>query len=223
MQEILLSVKGEPIVLLKRLWTGIRCKCFRMNNETPEGRCSVCFGVGFVGGYQQYINPRRKDGRILASFAASADNLALKNIGMQQEFTPNCWTTVMPAIKDRDILIRFTEDGQEEFRYEVTSVTRGKTFFSMSGAQQIQLYRLDKTDIIYQWRAVRNTAEPVDINTTAANLASYGPHYHTITIPNSITLTTQINGTTAITASHSHPIINGIVLEVLGHTHTISL
>jgi hypothetical protein len=33
----------------------------------------------------------------------------------------------------------------------------------------------------------------------------------------------QINQTTAVTQGHNHPIIGGVVKEVLGHTHTIIL
>lgn len=222
--EMMLDVTGEPVVLLRRLWAGIRCKCFRMNQEAPEGRCEKCFGVGFVGGYDQFYNPRRSDGRIIMRFDPTVDDLSVKPHGLQQNFVPNCWTLVYPAIKDRDILIRFNEDGTEEFRYEVVNVTRNKLLFSLSGAQKMQVYRLDKTDIIYQWRAIRDTSFfPEKVNTSISTLRGYGPHLHEVTINEDITSLSQINSTTSVVAGHNHPIINGILQEVLGHSHTITI
>lgn len=181
-----------------------------------------CFSTGFVGGYEQYYNPKRFDGRIMMRFDPTVDDLTPKPHGLQENFVPNCWTLVVPAIKDRDVLIRFNEDGTEEFRYEVINVTRNKLLFSLSGSQKMQVYRLDKSDIIYQWRAIRSTADtPIKVNTTLGTLRGYGPHLHVVTINENILNLSEINSTTGITASHSHPIINGTVLEVMGHTHSI--
>lgn len=221
-QEMLLQVTGESVVLLRRKWTGIRCKCFTLNNESPEARCPVCFGTGFVSGYDQYYNDRRSDRRILVRFDATVDDLAYKSHGLEQNFQPNAWTLTVPAIKDRDIIIRFNEDGTDEFRYEVLNVTRNKLLFSNSGSQKFQLQRLDRTDIVYQWRAIRSAANfPTKLMTTTGILRGHGPHMHEVIINEHISAPSQINQTTSTVAGHSHPIINGTVLEVLGHTHQI--
>ena len=223
-QEMLLNITGEPVVLLKRLWTGIKCNCYRSNQEYNEGRCPTCFSTSFVGGYQQFYNPKRSDGRILVRFDATVEDLAPKPIGLEQSFTPNCWTTVTPAIKDRDVIIRFDQDGVEEFRYEIINVTRNKLLFSLSGGQKFAVYRVDKTDTIYQWRAFNNTAnEPYKTNTTLGILRGYGPHTHEIVLNEGIININLINETTAVMAGHNHPIIDGVVQEVLGHTHEIIL
>jgi hypothetical protein len=221
-QEMLLQTTGEPVVLLRRKWTGIRCNCFTHNNESPEARCPICFGTGFVTGFDQYLNERRSDRRILVRFDPTTDDLSYKPYGLEQNFMPNGWTLTVPAIKDRDVLIRFNEDGTDEFRYEILNVNRNKLLFSLSGAQKFQLQRLDKTDIIYQWRAIRDTSKyPVKILTTMGVLRGHGPHIHEIVINENIVASSQINETTSTVAGHSHPIINGVVLEVLGHTHDI--
>lgn len=222
--DMMLGVTGEPVVLLKRKWTGIRCKCYRLNNEAPEGRCPYCFGVGFVGGYDQFYNPRRPDSRILMRFDPTQDDLALRNIGLQQNFITNGWTIVYPAIKDMDVLIRFNQDGSEEFRYEIMNVNRNKLLFSLSGAQKMQLYRLDKTDIRYQWRAVKNTeATPITLSLSSSMLRGYGYHIHTIIVSNNITNLSDINGTTSTVAGHNHTVINGTIspTATLNHSHTI--
>lgn len=181
-----------------------------------------CFSTSFIGGYEQFYNDKRSDGRILVRFDATIDDLAAKQIGLEQNFVPNCWTTVYPAIKDRDVLIRFNQDGTEEFRYEVVNVTRNKLLFSLSGAQKFNMYRLDKTDPIYQWRAFRNTSSfPYKINTSLSILRAHGPHMHAIVLNEKTLSLNDINQTTSVMAGHNHPIINGVIQEVLGHTHDI--
>lgn len=208
--------------MFRRLWTGIRCNCFRIDQEFAEARCPICYGTGFVGGYEQYRYPKTPTGRIKAKFDPSVDDLAPKPHGYQQNFAPNCWTLVVPAIKDRDVLIRFNQDGTEEYRYEVINVTRNKLLFSYYGGQKMQVYRLDKTDIIYQWRALKDIyAMRISLNTTLAALRGYGLHMHSVIIPDNINNINELNCNTETTASHTHPIINGVVQTVLGHTHEI--
>ena len=223
--EMKLEVDGEPVVLLRRKWTGITCRCVRLNQEHHEGRCPYCFQTGFVGGYDQFYSTRDSSGRIQMRFSATIDNLAAKSIGLQQDFVPNTWSLPIPAIKDRDVLIRFNQDGTEEFRYEVVNVTRNKLMFSLSGAQAMTIYRLDKTDPIYQWRSIRDTSMyPGKINTSMDTLRGHGPHTHTIVINENITTLTQINSTTSTVMGHNHAIINGVIQDMgMGHTHEILL
>ena len=220
--DMLLDVEGEPVVLLRRLWTGIRCNCYRANQENPEGRCPICFGTGYVGGYEQYYNPRRPDSRIMCRIDPVTDRLLAKPIGLQQELIPSSWTLVVPKLLDRDVLVRFNQDGTEEYRYEILGVTRNRLLFGLSGSQKFTSFRIDKSDIIYQWRAVRSTfIDPITYNTTIGILRSYGPHIHQVTIGNNIVNLAQINGTTSENAGHNHSIINGIISPVLSHQHTI--
>ncbi len=222
-QDMLLDLQ-ERVILLRRMWTGFRCHCYRLNQEHAEARCPTCFGTGFVGGYEQFINPRESDGKIKMRFNPTVDDLASKPQGLEQNFVPNCWTIPVPTIKDRDIIIRFNQDLNEEFRYEVVNVTRNKTIFSYSGAQLLTVYRLDKTDIIYQWRAISDTSKyPAKMATSLSNLAGYGMHMHNIVINENITTLSDVNQTTSVNAGHCHTIINGVVTTVLGHTHQIVL
>jgi hypothetical protein len=221
-EEMLLETTGEPVVLVRRKWTGIRCACYRHNNQQPDGRCPTCFSTGFETGYEQYFNQRRSDRRILVRFDPTTDDLMQVDRGLTQEFKPTAWTLTVPAVKDRDFIIRFNEDGTDEFRYEILNVTRNKLLFSLSGGQKFQLQRVDKTDIIYQWRAIRDTAKfPNELMTSVSTLAVHGPHMHEIVINEDITDVSQINQTTSYNADHNHPVISGIVQPVLGHTHNI--
>lgn len=222
--ELMLEIDGEPVILLRRLWTGIKCNCYRLNQEHYEGRCASCFGTSFVGGYDQFYNPKRSDSKILVRFSPTVDDLAIKQFGLQQNFAPAAWTLVYPAIKDRDVLIRFNQDLELEYFYEVTGVTRNKLMFGLSGAQAMNLVRLDKTDPVYQWRAIKSTSlYKGELNTGMSVLRGHGPHIHVVTINNFINTLEQINSTTSVVSGHNHPIINGVVQEMLGHTHSLSI
>ena len=219
-EELLLETTGEPMVLLRRVWTGIRCHCFRHRREHPEARCPTCFGVGFQGGYTQFLNTRRSDRRILVRVDNTTEDL---NIGDKEGFDPlyepNAWTLPFPGLRDRDMLVRFNEDNTEEFRYEILNVQRNRTFFGGSGAQKFQMKRLTKTDIIYQFRAQRDVSKyPTTRATTSGGARGIAIHSHTIVLKPGVALASY-NGVTSRNGGHSHVIVNGVIQTILGHTH----
>ena len=226
-QETLLEITGEPVVLVRRVWTGIRCSCYTPTKEYVSHRCPNCLGTGFVVGYDQFYNPRRSDGRILVRFGPTEDDLKFMDAGLESTLIPDCWTLVVPAVKDRDFIIRFNEDGTEEFRYEILHVTRNKLIESLSGGQKFSAQRVRKTDPIYEFRSVYSTATmPETINTTLGYVPGPGgilPHTHEVVISEGIVSLTQINQTTGLSKGHNHPIVDGQVMTVLGHSHQIIL
>lgn len=221
-QEILLNVTGEPVCLLKMVHTGITCNCYQPSSEYADDRCPKCYGTKFIMGYDQFFNPRRSDGRILVRFSPADDDLKMTEAGLESELITDCWTLTVPTIKDRDVLIRFDQDGNEEFRYEVLSVNRNKTITDLQGAQKFKVQRIRKFDTAYQIRAFRNTEFlPTKLTTGIASVPGIPPHTHQIVINEKITMLSQISQTTSISQAHSHAVIAGIVQEVLGHSHTI--
>jgi hypothetical protein len=226
-QEVLLEVTGEPCVLLRRMRTDITCSCYVATTEYPDDRCPYCAGTGFVSGFDQFFNPRRSDGRILVRFSATDEDLAPNEGGLESILIPECWTLVVPAIKDRDYIIRFNEDGTEEFRYEITKVARNKLINSFSGGQKFTAQRVRKTDPIYQVNSIYDTSKfPEKIVTSIGMVSGPGgilPHTHEVVVNEGIVSLVQINQTTSISQDHNHPVINGVVQEVLGHTHKIIL
>jgi len=114
--------------------------------------CGECFGTGYVGGYAQFINRRREDQRIMVSFDESPEDLLYgEREHLQQEFEPSAWSLPIPAIRDRDILIRFDFTNDLEFIYEVQNVSKEKILFRNFGRQKLALKRLDKTDVVYTY------------------------------------------------------------------------
>lgn len=223
-QEVLLSVDGRPVVLIRRVQTGIVCACYNASSEYPDDRCPFCYGTKFVFGYEQYFNPRRSDGRILVRPGPTEENLKIYEAGLESEFPVDLWTLTVPTVKTRDILVLFDIDDNEEFRYEIMGVTRNNTLAGMQGGQKFKAMRIRKTDPAYQIRIFRNTAEfPSKLNTSIGFVPGIVPHTHEIVINENIMAISQINQTTALSQGHNHPIVNGQVMEVLGHTHQIIL
>ena len=158
--DAMLQVTGEPMILLKRKWTGRRCRCMGLRREHPRTRCPHCYNVGFDGGYDRYFNERPISesfandlGAILVRVPPYTDDLELdaSQALRQPVEIADCWTISIPTIKDRDVLVRYNEDGTEEFRYEVLDVTRNKLFFGQTGKQSFRIKRMDKTDVLYQY------------------------------------------------------------------------
>lgn len=223
-QEVLLSLTGRPAVLIKRMHTGITCACYLASSEYPDDRCPLCYGTKFVFGYEQYFNSRRSDGRILVRSGPADENLKMYEAGLESELPLDLWTLTVPTIKNRDIIVLFDQDGNEEFRYEVLYVTRNNTLVGLEGGQKLRVQRIRKFDPAYQIRIFRNTEMfPSKLNTSIGMLPPGIPHAHQIVINEKIMSVTQINQTTAVSQGHNHPIVNGVVLEVLGHTHQIIL
>lgn len=150
-EEVLLDQTGEPIVLLRRIWDGEKCTCASSRKDHPKVKsCHECFGTTYVGGYQQYINMRRKDRRVMLSFKEATEDLKHgDHEQLQQEFEPTAWGLPMPSIKDRDVLIRFDYTDDVEYIYEVLDSSREKHFYRHFGRQNLKLKRMDKTDILY--------------------------------------------------------------------------
>ena len=224
--EMLLSMTGEPVNLFKRMTTGIVCDCYLPTSEYPDDRCPRCYGTKFVVGWQQYFNPRRSDGRIMIRIGLYTEDLKMQDSGLESEAIMDCWTLTVPTLKDRDFFVRFNVDGTEEFRYEVLDTTRNRTvnnsMFSMQGAQKFKAQRIRKTDPLYKVNAFYDTSMfPSALKTSITNATGIGIHQHTIVVNEKTTSLAQINQLTSVDSGHSHPVVNGIVQSVLGHTHNI--
>ena len=156
-EEQLLEVTGEPAILLRRIWSGETCICRTSRKDNSKVRsCAICFGTGFKGGFIQYLNPRRIDQRVMVHFAPSDEDLGMgPQSGWDQKFKPGTWTLAVPSIKDRDVIVRFNEFGEMDWIYVVNAVSRAKLMFGRYARQKLQLSRLDKTDVLYQFRIMK--------------------------------------------------------------------
>lgn len=181
-----------------------------------------CFNTGFVQGFIQFFNSRRSDRRLLIRVDPATDDLSIVDRGgLEPLYEPSAWTLPFPAIKDRDILVRFNSNNTEEFRYEILDVTRVRALFTQTGAQKFRMKRLPKTSLMYQFPIVRDTKPiPGAIITSTNSGPGLNPHFHQLIIRIGTNLT-KIRSATLESENHNHIVINGIVQQVLGHTHIL--
>lgn len=152
-EEVLLTTTGEPVILLKRIWDGLTCDCVDSRKISPKMRsCPECFGTNYKGGFTQFKYPRRHDRRILVSFNESPEDLKYgEKEGLEQDYEPTAWTLPIPAIRDRDLLVRFDLTEDIAFFYEVLNVSREVLINRRYGRQTLNVKRLDKTDVVYTY------------------------------------------------------------------------
>lgn len=151
-EEELMENVGEKCILMRRKWSGETCSCVTLRRQHPKIRsCKFCYGTGFVEGYDQIINLRRADKRVLIRFYEATEDLKLGDHShLSQEFQPGALALYKPIIKDRDVIVRFDFTGDIEYIYEVLNVNRERFVFNKYGRQKLSIIRLDKTDILYQ-------------------------------------------------------------------------
>ena len=163
-EEFLLAQTGEPTVLLRIKTVGQQCPRFSLRGEHGVERCAICYGAHIVGGYDRYINSRlyrpviqNPNGMIAVRFPPYKNDLPLMQYrGISQVDQISVWTSAIPTIKKRDILIRYLpvdagEVPTEEFRYEVLDVERNRLLSGDDGKQTITVRKLDKTHEIYTY------------------------------------------------------------------------
>jgi hypothetical protein len=225
-EEYLLQVTGERVVLFRRMWAGKQSRHTSATRENTTYRGTDTYGTSLVTGYEQYFNPRESDGKILVRFGPTKEDFKREDVGIENSYIANCWTLVTPTIKDGDFIIRFNQDGTEEWRYEIIDVDRNRTMLFESGAQKFTAIRVRKTDPICQVRSIRDTSTlPSEILTSIGMVMGPGglpAHMHRIVLPlDKINHVHQINQLTSVDQGHNHPVISGEVSVVLGHTHKI--
>jgi len=154
-EEMLIQATGEPVWLLRRKWTGELCPCWDKQRMRASARCDVCFGVGYVGGYVPFINPKEPDGRIWIRVNPNVDDLKSQEQGLFQVNDINAWALPSPILRDRDVIVRFDPTtGKESWRYVIQNVTRNMGLFNAYTAQTIVMVKLDKTHPINYTRTV---------------------------------------------------------------------
>lgn len=144
----ILKNTGQLFDLYTRKCDGEHCPtCYdSVRGRSGTAQCSVCYGTGFVGGYepmfQLYIREK-----------TATNDLAITSQGQVWNNAPGAWTITTTPIQNRDLL--FNPEGKI---YSVinshTSQAAGYLFH-----QELQLKELDPTDPLYQME--RTTLYPM--------------------------------------------------------------
>jgi hypothetical protein len=229
-EELILST-GEGVCLFKRNFEGIASKYYDISRENSAHRgIDGNYGTTTVNAYSQYFNPRISSGKIMVRFPATSEKLIRKMEGLENEFSCELWTLTIPQIKPGDFIQRFNEEGSPEWRYEVVSVTKNRTFLEHSGCQKMKISRVRKTDVIYQVRCLYDASLfPKEIMTSLSSVGSLIPlHLHRLIVNEKTGINlSSFSQMSSTSAGHNHAIVaqNGqlVVQEVLGHSHNVIL
>lgn len=223
-QEMLLETTGKPAVLLQRMWTGITNKSYMPMSEYQDDRMPEGHGTEFLTGFSQRFFERRSDGRILISIENYEEIVKQTEAGLESETNLSAWTLSWPVLKMRDIIILFDPADNEEFRYEVTKVSRSVLLNNVKGAQKFSLTRIRKTDPAYQLLYIKDTKFlPSVIQTSVAGFAGLPMHSHSFKRNES----GGFNQMVGVSAGHGHTLTyiasqgKFVTSTILGHYHEV--
>lgn len=138
----LLEREGERVKLFLRKWNGVRCTCYddtygySKGIGLKKGGCPICFGTGFVGGYEGPYD-------ILIAPPETEKQVNLTDAGFHVIYDWQTWTGPEPLITDRDVIIRQNNDRSFINRPNPQG-SRGAIY-----QQHFSLDHVDQTDPIY--------------------------------------------------------------------------
>jgi len=96
------------------------CTCIATQEKfQPDSRCTICYGTGYIGGYDQYkcivqvecgraVKPANT---ILCRFPITSERLKISRYGGEIITERRSWTTASPILHDWDMIIRWRRYG----------------------------------------------------------------------------------------------------------------
>lgn len=138
----MLQNDGEPMILLKRKYTGQVCPCIDDADgsdqcPTPLKKEAPCYGTGYLGGYYPQLN-------IMVRRWNQQRAIPTNTVGFELDTNPTMWTIYTPQITEGDILI----DGQNR-RWEVEN-THVYNWRELPLHQEFTVMLKKPSDIIYK-------------------------------------------------------------------------
>lgn len=135
-QQTLLA--AEEVIWLRRLTYGPACiNLSDTSDEDVISHCPICFGTGFVGGYEAPI-------KLKMSFEPQKADVKIEQAGLTIKQNPTAWTIdTDPIMKESDIIVTYSNE-----RYRISGQEseekQGKRVY-----QRLTLTRADKWDVVY--------------------------------------------------------------------------
>lgn len=127
---------GERVKLFIRKWNGVRCSCWNDEYRQAKENCLICFGTGYVGGYEGPYD-------IIVAPPETEKTVNLFDVGLHVSYEWQTWTGPYPLLTDRDFVVR-----QNNNRFSIAHVnpqgSRGAIY-----QQHFMLSPLDQGDIRY--------------------------------------------------------------------------
>lgn len=132
----ILEQGGERVRLYIRKYMGIQCGCVESTHRHPNFKCPVCFGGGFIGGYEDA-------GELIMAPDEAERRIGQMYRGLQPTHDYESWTGPSPILSQRDFIVKLSGD-----RYGIGPV-KTTTLRGMQLQQSFTLNYCDETDIIY--------------------------------------------------------------------------
>lgn len=138
----MLQNDGEPMILLKRKYSGTVCPCIDDadgSDQCPEPlkEGAECYATGYLGGYYPMMN-------IMIRRWNQQRGVPTNPVGFEIDMNPTMWTIYSPLITEGDILV----DGQNR-RWEVEN-THVYNWRELPLHQEFTVMLKKPSDIIYK-------------------------------------------------------------------------
>jgi len=152
----ILTQGGERIKLFVQKVAGVPCECrvevesrIRAYSKQPSNRCKICYGTGFVGGYEGPYD-------IIMAPDDAEKRISQGSTGRRKEHSYEVFMTFTPIVSQRDFVIKQNND-----RYSIGPVRRPTNRGNVM-QQHFNLAYLDSADIRY--------SVPIDGSIASPNL-----------------------------------------------------
>jgi len=146
----ILSLGGERVKVFLKKQSGVPCKCSLPDRlleygKQPSNRCAICYGTGFIGGYEGPYD-------IIIAPDDAERRLSQGANGRRMEHSQEVWIGPTPVVTQRDMIVKQTNE-----RYSIGPVRRPSNRGNRL-QQHFNIAYLDEQDIRY--------SVPIDGTTT---------------------------------------------------------
>jgi hypothetical protein len=139
----ILTQGGERVKLFVQKVAGVPCECRidvdgrqRAYSKQPSNRCKICYGTGFVGGYEGPYD-------IIMAPDDAEKRISQTSTGRRKEHSYEVFMTFTPIVSQRDFVVKQSND-----RYSIGPVRRPSNRGNVM-QQHFNLGYLDSADIRY--------------------------------------------------------------------------
>lgn len=134
----ILNQGGERVQAFLRKRSGVPCGCVnRTSSHQPQSDCEICFGTGFLGGYEGPYT-------LIIAPDDAEKRINQRESGRYVEHTYEVWTGPRPLLSQRDFIVKINGD-----RYSIGPV-RMPSNRGMVLQQHFNIGHLDEKDIRYK-------------------------------------------------------------------------
>lgn len=133
----LLAQGGERVKVFLRKHAGASCVCRREDYKQPLGDCLVCFGTGFVGGYEGPFD-------LIIAPDDGERSIRREASGVSVSHSYEVWTGPQPLLRQQDFIVKINGE-----RYSIGGI-RSPNPRGMILQQHFTIGHIEEKDIRYR-------------------------------------------------------------------------